>query len=236
MYISVPSINASDNSCLCWDQFLSFRGYEFTNVSYIRSHKHFLSSGFSLCTRDQWKMCKGLSIKAVFKQQSPLQSLLSHVQDLPDPNKQKCVVHKNPCECSAVYIGETGRQLKVWHKRVVQKVDTTNAIACHVRDTGHHILCLKKHENNIYHKRSLFTFTGSETYTNPTLFPLLWVLIFQLWTLLYSFYHVFIYLLYFIRSCFLTCHLVSTVVAIIDAYLGVLLLMLTIITSDCDHR
>ena len=78
------------------------------------------------------KICKELNI---FSQRSTLRSFLSHVKDPADSDKQKGVVYRVPCECSAVYIGETGRQLKTQiaeHKRAVQKVNTMNAIACHV--------------------------------------------------------------------------------------------------------
>ena len=55
----------------------------------------------------------------------------------------KGVVYSIPCaDCSATYIGETGRTLKVRmaeHKRVVKSKDPLNGIAVHVQKTAHNI-------------------------------------------------------------------------------------------------
>ena len=52
-----------------------------------------------------------------------------------------CVFH--PCaECSAVYVGETVRTLKVRmteHRRAVKNMDPKNGIAMHVQKTAHAI-------------------------------------------------------------------------------------------------
>ena len=53
------------------------------------------------------------------------------------------VIYEIPCECGAVYIGETGRTMKIRkaeHKRAVKNADTTNALALHFIKTGHKIL------------------------------------------------------------------------------------------------
>ena len=55
----------------------------------------------------------------------------------------KGVVYLIPCsECSAVYIGETGRTLKerlAEHKRAVRMENVNNGIAVHSLKTGHSI-------------------------------------------------------------------------------------------------
>ena len=55
----------------------------------------------------------------------------------------KGVVYSIPCaDCSATYIGETGRTLKVRmaeHKRAVKSKDPPNGIAVHVQKTAHNI-------------------------------------------------------------------------------------------------
>ena len=52
------------------------------------------------------------------------------------------VIYSIPCECGAVYIGETGRTLKIRvteHKRAVLNQNSNNGIAVHVMKTHHNI-------------------------------------------------------------------------------------------------
>ena len=54
----------------------------------------------------------------------------------------KGVVYSIPCECGKEYIGETGRtptQRMSEHKRAVINVDSNNALAVHVKHSGHNI-------------------------------------------------------------------------------------------------
>ena len=55
----------------------------------------------------------------------------------------KGVVYQVPCECGHVYVGETGRNLKLRlteHKRAVKNKDPNNGLAVHVNITNHTIL------------------------------------------------------------------------------------------------
>ena len=51
-------------------------------------------------------------VRAVFKSETTLRSQLVRPKDAVDPAKQDGVVYRIPCECSKVYIGETGRPLR----------------------------------------------------------------------------------------------------------------------------
>ena len=54
----------------------------------------------------------------------------------------KGVVYSIPCECGEEYIGETGRTLTQRmseHKRAVKNGDSNNALAVHVKQSGHNI-------------------------------------------------------------------------------------------------
>ena len=87
--------------------------------------------------------CRSLNIKTAFTSRNTLRRSLSHVK-IPTPPEDKVgVIYEIPCECGAVYIGETGRTMKIRkakHKRAVKNGDTTNALALHFIKTGHKIL------------------------------------------------------------------------------------------------
>ncbi|XP_027052302.1 uncharacterized protein LOC113679533 [Pocillopora damicornis] len=51
-------------------------------------------------------------VRAIFKSETTLRSQLVRPKDAVDPAKQDGVVYRIPCECSKVYIGETGRPLQ----------------------------------------------------------------------------------------------------------------------------
>ena len=51
-------------------------------------------------------------VRAVFKSETTLRSQLVRPKDAVDPTKQDGVVYRIPCECSKVYIGETGRPMQ----------------------------------------------------------------------------------------------------------------------------
>ena len=64
------------------------------------------------------------------------------VKGKPSKEEVKGVIYKVPCECGAVYIGETGHNLRTrlqGHKRVVINGDTEIGIATHVRENDHKI-------------------------------------------------------------------------------------------------
>ena len=79
--------------------------------------------------------------------------LQNYPQVIPHESERKTmevngVVYFIPCaECSATYIGETGRTLKVHmaeHRRAVENKDHKNGIAMHVQNTAHTIFGKKQ--------------------------------------------------------------------------------------------
>ena len=51
--------------------------------------------------------------------------------------------YKLPCRCGQVYISETCKTLigrMKEHKRTVQRIDTNNSLAVHIKETSHDIL------------------------------------------------------------------------------------------------
>ena len=62
-------------------------------------------------------------------------------KDTLEPTKQDGVVYKIPCECSKVYIGETGRAMQdriKEHDRDIRLARTqTSAVSEHANETGH---------------------------------------------------------------------------------------------------
>ena len=84
-----------------------------------------------------------MGIQTIFAKQRSLRTVLSNPKQPQPPMDIKGVVYLIPCsECSAVYIGETGRTLKVRvaeHKRAVRMGDVNNGIAVHSLKTGHSI-------------------------------------------------------------------------------------------------
>ena len=62
-------------------------------------------------------------------------------KDAVDPGKQDGVVYRIPCECSRVYIGETGRpmqdRIKEHHRDIRLARTETSAVSEHAHNTGH---------------------------------------------------------------------------------------------------
>ena len=89
------------------------------------------------------KSCRKMGIQTIFSKQRSLRTVLSKPKQPQPPMDIKGVVYLIPCsECSAVYIGETGRTLKVRlaeHKRAVRMGDVNNGIPVHSLKTGHSI-------------------------------------------------------------------------------------------------
>ena len=89
------------------------------------------------------KSSRKMGIQTIFSKQRSLRTVLSNPKPPQPPMDIKGVVYLIPCsECSAVYIGETGRTLKVRlaeHKRAFRMGDVKNGIAVHSLKTGHSI-------------------------------------------------------------------------------------------------
>ena len=89
------------------------------------------------------RACRPLGIQMVFSSRNTLTKLLTKVKERPGMMDMNGVVYSIPCaECSATYVGETGRTLKVHmaeHRRAVKNKDPKNGIAMHVRKTAHTI-------------------------------------------------------------------------------------------------
>ena len=83
-----------------------------------------------------------MNIRTAFTSRPTLRNILTHVKKQKQPEEKLGVIYQIPCECGAVYIGETGRaikQRKAEHKRAVMKADPSNAVALHTASTLHAI-------------------------------------------------------------------------------------------------
>ena len=80
-------------------------------------------------------------VRTVFKSDTTLRSYLVRPKDALEPGKQEGVVYKIPCECSKVYIGETGRAMQdriKEHNRDIRLAHTqTSTVSEHANETGH---------------------------------------------------------------------------------------------------
>ena len=85
--------------------------------------------------------CRQLGVQAVFKSGNKLRQSLMRVKTPIDEDSRKGVVYEVPCgECSQVYIGETGRNLKERMREcqyAVKRKDMRNGIAAHVCEHHH---------------------------------------------------------------------------------------------------
>ena len=103
------------------------------------------------------KAVRDINIRTVFKTTLTLRRCLTKVKTPTDPINTKGVVYKIPCECTKVYVGETGRTVKQRiseHKRAVKNVDTNNGLAVHVAETGH---CIRWDETKIVCQENQWT-------------------------------------------------------------------------------
>ena len=88
------------------------------------------------------KVCQKVNIRTAFKSQTTLRNTLTHVKGILPPEERRGVIYSIPCECGAVYIGETCRTIKQRleeHKRAVRIGDPSNAIALHTNSNLHSI-------------------------------------------------------------------------------------------------
>ena len=90
------------------------------------------------------RILRSTSVQVAMKPQQTLRQLLVRPKDKLKPEEKSGVVYKIDCEdCSASYIGQTGRQLSVRikeHRRATEKGNTLDSgIAEHVAHTGHGI-------------------------------------------------------------------------------------------------
>ena len=87
------------------------------------------------------RRCLQQGVRTVLKSDTTLRSRLVRPKDALEPTKQDGVVYKIPCECSKVYIGETGRAMQdriKEHDRDIQLARTqTSAVSEHANKTGH---------------------------------------------------------------------------------------------------
>lgn len=89
------------------------------------------------------KQVRPLNIRTVFRTSTTLGRHLTTVKSKIARDSIKGVVYQIPCKCGHVYIGETGRNLKLRlteHKRAVKNKDPNNGLAVHVSITNHTIL------------------------------------------------------------------------------------------------
>ena len=87
------------------------------------------------------KISRPLGIQTHFSSRDTLRKSLTKVKGSPGMMDVKGAVYSIPCEeGSVIYIGETGRNLKVRieeHKREVKSKDPKNGITVHVQKTAH---------------------------------------------------------------------------------------------------
>ena len=90
-------------------------------------------------SEDIWRICRKFGMKFVFRSGQSLHSVLSKVKDALAIEKQSKVVHRIPCNCGKVYVGETVRRLETRmkeHQDVCQKGTLgKSALAEHHRRT-----------------------------------------------------------------------------------------------------
>ena len=84
-------------------------------------------------------LCRNIGVHTAFTSKSTLRNLLTHVKPKIPPENRVGVIYLIPCECGAVYIGETGRNIRIRMQEHIRadKGDKNNAIACHQMTTGH---------------------------------------------------------------------------------------------------
>ena len=74
--------------------------------------------------------------------QTTIKKRLMKVKGKTPQEDVKGVIYSIPCECGALYIGETGRTLKIRlteHQRAVRIRNSNNGIAVHAMETHHKI-------------------------------------------------------------------------------------------------
>ena len=82
-------------------------------------------------------------VRTVFKSDTTLRSHLVRPKGALEPTKHDGVVYKIPCECSKVYIGETGRAMQDKIKEHDRDIHAqlacaqTSAVSEHANETGH---------------------------------------------------------------------------------------------------
>ena len=107
------------------------------------------------------RTCTKFDVKTAFMAHPTLRNLLVQVKGKTPSTSRLGNVYCIPCNCGLVYIGETGRCLSVRiseHKRAVQHLDKSNALAVHITEhMDHQILweesTIKEFETNWYRRR-----------------------------------------------------------------------------------
>ena len=88
------------------------------------------------------RQVRRLNIRTVFTTRTTVRRRLMRVKGKPPQEDVRGVIYSIPCECGAIYIGETGRTLKTRlaeHQRAVNTMNSNNGIAVHVMMTHHTI-------------------------------------------------------------------------------------------------
>ena len=89
------------------------------------------------------RVCRPLKVRIRHKATNTLRSILTRIK-IPLPETQKTgVIYEIPCKYGQVYIGETCKTLidrTKEHKRSVQRIDTNNSLAVHVKETSQHLM------------------------------------------------------------------------------------------------
>ena len=83
-----------------------------------------------------------LNIRTVFKADNTIWQKVMKLKGKSRKGEVKGIIYSVPCECGAIYIGHTGRNLHVRikeHKWAVGNGDIKNGIPAHIMDTNHNI-------------------------------------------------------------------------------------------------
>ena len=115
------------------------------NIANIEPALGFKSIAVLPYIKDVSKVLRGFlqhqGIRTILKSYITLRSHLVQPKYALEPTKQNGVVYKIPCECSKVYMGETGRSMRKRikeHDRNIRFVCTQSCVASeHAYETGH---------------------------------------------------------------------------------------------------
>ena len=107
------------------------------------------------------RTCTKFDVKTAFTARPTLRNLLVQVKGKPPSTSRLGIVYCIPCNCGRVYIGETGRCLSIRiseHKRAVQHLDKSNALAVHITEHMDHQIqweesTIIEFESNWYRRR-----------------------------------------------------------------------------------
>ena len=113
------------------------------------------------CSRKLGRILRPFNFKPAYYSLNSLQKIFSRLKD-PIPQMEKSGVYELKCdECSAVYIGETGRKLNIrFHEHIddfKKKRSNKSAFASHLLESGHSVDRVNirlLHEENLFNRRN----------------------------------------------------------------------------------